>query len=662
MADRCDREVTPDLPADIRDTCARISAQLDQFIVDQNIINEVHTLKRKCLENGRRVWPAALISIPFPARHLVEAIADTKAIPESYNARISKLCTRFSITRKQFDTFFYGASATNFFEKLTKLGNDHSTLNWASVSRALSKEREKRLAATRNRNFTTLHLWMPMDIQLADMALKGMTLAEMEQEMDARRRHRSVTAKRSRPAAAKGMGGTPRPHGQQDAWESSPPLDLGRGILTGTDEYGGDISSNNPSGPTTPAAKRCRQSPSADNELFANIFTTTPDPTPFAPDPQPEPERHPLPDLTPSVPKPQPEPEQHPPPGLPAPRPPPAANTPTATISTSSLPLSWQAGMVNQDRQGLLHPKGWLTGATMNMALDAVTAVTVPRRFFAVSTDILVATTRAGNHPVYTARLRDQDMLLLPLHICTNHWALATLDRTTKAASVYDSIVSATHEEAAEDVISRFLAEFLGEDVHTWHFTTAASPQQADGSSCGIFALVAAIHVVSARTIPTAPYNVKMWRLVLAYLVCPESVDDEAIWPYSLADDARCVALAAAPSPEVAALEQQYMSRTCTVVSALDFAAAIQEQAGQTLAKIKVASRERRRVVSELKPLEALINAARDVVEHRPLARMLVERLGPRVAQAMTDGAASVAFFRQQIETAEVRWRGRTTA
>lgn len=77
----------------------------------------------------------------------------------------------------------------------------------------------------------------------------------------------------------------------------------------------------------------------------------------------------------------------------------------------------------------------------------------------------------------------------------------------------------------------------MGEDAHAWHFTTGASPQQADTSSCGVFALVTAIYVLSARTIPAAPYNVKMWRLVLAYLVAPESANGEAIWPYSPASD-----------------------------------------------------------------------------------------------------------------------------
>lgn len=83
----------------------------------------------------------------------------------------------------------------------------------------------------------------------------------------------------------------------------------------------------------------------------------------------------------------------------------------------------------------------------MNMGLDAVTVVTLPRNF-PVTTDVVTATARADNLPAYTKRLRDHDILLLPLHLCGNHWALASLDRKTKAVSVYDSMASTMHEGA----------------------------------------------------------------------------------------------------------------------------------------------------------------------------------------------------------------------
>lgn len=425
------------------------------------------------------------------------------------------------------------------------------------------------------------------------------------------------------------------------------------------DDDEGELSSRMLSVSSTPVAKRSRKSPLADDELLVDLYAWTPDKAPFTPiNAVPEPDQRPP---SPDLPAPhQPEADQRPPPpDLAAPRPPPPAAT--TTILTSSLPMSWQAGLVDQDRQDLLCPAGWLTGAIINMALDAITSAGVPRHF-PVTTDVITATARADNHPAYTQRLYEHDILLLPLHICGNHWALASLDRKTKAVSVYDSMASTMHEEAAEAVISQFLSEFLGEDAYAWNFTTGASPQQSDTSSCGVFALVTAVYLLSARTIPVAPYHVKMWRLVLAYLVAPESAYGEAIWPYSTVDDRQSASVAIANSPEVAALQQQLISGTCSVQSAMDLTEKIHDAARRTVTRMKIAACERRRAMTEVQAIDALLMAARAVGDRRPLARMLVDRLAPCVAQAMTDGAASVAFFRQQIETAEVRLRGRTTA
>lgn len=318
------------------------------------------------------------------------------------------------------------------------------------------------------------------------------------------------------------------------------------------------------------------------------------------------------------------------------------------------LPLYWQAGLVDEDRRDLVHPEGWLSGAMINMVLSAATAAFVPH-YFAVITDMLTETARAANHPKYTQRLRNYDILLLPLYIRGNHWALATLNRTTKAASLHDSLASTANKQAADAMIRQFLTEFLGEHVPDWDFTTCASPRQTDASSSGIFTLVTAIHILANRTIPAAPYTVKMWRLVLAHLVAPDSVNGAAIWPYTPTADVEA-AIVAVATPEF------WESGTYTVSDALDRAAHIQDAAGQRLSKIKVAARERRRVVSELKAIEAVINAARAVGKIRPLATILVDGLGPGIAQAMTDGAASVAFLEQQIEMAEERWTMRGMA
>lgn len=176
----------------------------------------------------------------------------------------------------------------------------------------------------------------------------------------------------------------------------------------------------------------------------------------------------------------------------------------------------------------LLSGTGWLTGAMMNMAFDAITSVTTPL-VCPVTTDILATGCRAANHPAYAEKLRDKDMLILPVHISGNHWCLASVDRTMKVAAVYDSMVSRSHEVAAEVVIVKFLTDFLGEDAGVWEVTPTPSPQQRDGASCGVFVIATAIHLLSGRPLPAEPYHTGMWRVALACLVAPERTQDRAI-------------------------------------------------------------------------------------------------------------------------------------
>lgn len=120
--------------------------------------------------------------------------------------------------------------------------------------------------------------------------------------------------------------------------------------------------------------------------------------------------------------------------------------------------------------------------------------------------------------------------------------------------AVYHSMMSIDHEEAASGTMTKFLAEFLDQDISTWQISLAACPQQKDTSSCGIFAIATAMHNLFGCPVPAAPYQVKLWRVVLARLVAPGPAANEteaattSLWPYSRDDDQRLTHLAAFPA------------------------------------------------------------------------------------------------------------------
>lgn len=111
----------------------------------------------------------------------------------------------------------------------------------------------------------------------------------------------------------------------------------------------------------------------------------------------------------------------------------------------------------------------------------------------------------------------------------------------------------------------------------------------------------------------------------------------------------------APPSP-IAALSSRFLLGACTPAQAQALAAAIQQAAEDSLARMTDAFRERRCVRSELKALEALVAKARGTSDRRPLARLVVERWDVCVGRALADAAASVANVgRAQPELTEGR-------
>ncbi|KAK1827730.1 hypothetical protein QBC39DRAFT_375355 [Podospora conica] len=656
----CGREHPPSLPDAIQDLCSRLAAQLNSLLIDNNIVADVRSLKERCHAEGPRVWTQALASMPPVVRSIVLAITRTKEIPAASRPRIKKFCEIFKIEQAEFDEFFYGASAYGFFEALTKAAyavlDQVPTLDWAELSGALGHQRDKRI---RNAKSDDIPLWKPGDVKNAERQLLGWTEEEIDRDSKKRRRQRG-------PNPPLGLGQRP------DTSPSSPYPEHGRAPSASATEQDGRqdwVSSSGVSPSRSPEAKRRRQyfSPQFEFEgldvfegpefcLSDLLPVDSPSDSPATGPPAPLLLLMPPPPL-PSNPVPVNSPSYRPSPASLPPRPsqvpnPPPPPPPPPPPGSSSLPPSWQAGLADNDKESLLSATGWLTGVTMNMAFDAITSATTPR-VFPVSTDVLTTACKAANHPAYADKLRDQDMLILPVHICGNHWCLASVDRTIKVAAVYDSMASRGHEVAAERVIVNFLTEFLREDAGLWEVTPTPSPQQADRASCGVFVIATAIHLLSGRPLPTEPYHTGMWRLVLACLVAPERAQDRAIWPFTPGEDAQSVSVAA--PPDFAALSSRFLSGACTPAQALALAAAIHRATGYGLSRMTNAFRQRRSVRSELKTLETLVTKVRGTSDRWPLARLVVERWDARVGRALADATASVAYVRAQLEVIEGR-------
>ncbi|KAK1825666.1 hypothetical protein QBC39DRAFT_401479 [Podospora conica] len=675
-----------DVPGDIIIQCRELTARVERLVFNQDLVMDVRRFQAECVE--KKVWVAALASIPNPAHAAVVAIIAIKPVPERVLPRINRMCTRLGIDKAEFDKFFLGASSHGFFETLDKLveklfenPDETKRVTWEQLKAVISAERDKRIRGEVP-GFVQNELWQPNDLDRAGKSLDADI--EMGSRVKPKRKRAPAGAK---PKTTKTDTETTSPRDRSMS-SSVHDVELGRGEREHTqgDEVSfGDMAMPSPS----PAHKRTRR-PEADPP-------TLPFPSPLPPLSDYSPAGRPVSPLHPPrpidpIPFPDPRtptttaittaittvasPLDPPPPIDPLlpdplfPDPRPASTTATAITATASpshspLPLSWRIPLVGEDVDGIVLPKGWMTGAVMNRIFEAMAAVTATP-CVAVSTDVLTPTCRASHHPAYVAHLRQASMFIFPLHISGNHWALGHIRRDFKTVAVSDSMMTPEHEEAACGSVTKFLVEFLDQDISTWQISFAACPQQVDGSSCGIFAIATAIHTLFGYPVPAGRYQVRLWRLVLARLVGVPAVADEAeattsLWPYTSDDDQRTTHLAPF-SADLVSRQGRLATGGVTIdegralLAAMD--QAMKDAAAQTLAAMKRGIRERAVVLGELRAIQAFVNAARAAggaagSERGALALMIEERLGACVDSAVSRGAASVAWLRAKVSSAE---------
>ncbi|KAK1827963.1 hypothetical protein QBC39DRAFT_436769 [Podospora conica] len=670
MTDHCGHDHEPPVPEDIQVECAIITTKLNTYIFGHDVVKAVRALQADCMNRQVGLWTSVVESLPVPAQWIIRIIADTKPVPKACEARVVKICEYFNIDRATFDEFFLGGSSHTFLETLSELTKDPAPLQWDATRDALDRARRTRMREMDPRA-TSGKLWQPLDIGHAALHLGSETFKTMKRLPKAwldsaadsstkgpkggKRERPSVSPRRRR--GPKKTPGGPASHGR-----ASPALSVEHGRWAPS--HGGqDASPVSSVCGTPPVAKRPRrwhrESPDSDDMFFGDFGleehqdTTTLPPSSLS-----------KPVLLPSDPLAAPA----------APAAPAVPATPANPSDPPTLDVIWRPGLlVDDDRQRLVAPEGWLSGTVMNLALEAVCS---PTACFAVTSDVLVPTSRSENHGAYREKIRGEQAFVLPLHLGGNHWALAHLRCAAKVAAVYDSLESAGHRDEAQDIVQRFIGAFLGDDIFEWQVTAAASPQQGDSSSCGVFAIATAVHILFGRAVPSAPYRSGLWRVLVARLIgviveAPPPPGGRVVtvsgWPYSHNEDRQVAALPDS-LPEMAMFQTALKAGTCTISTGQALAAALSKAtaaAGMAMAaKIKRAIQEREQTLGELRAVGALVDAARaataeaaamgeDGGDRARAARFVAQGgLGAYVEESIRDGMASVKWLAGELDSA----------
>lgn len=99
-------------------------------------------------------------------------------------------------------------------------------------------------------------------------------------------------------------------------------------------------------------------------------------------------------------------------------------------------------------------------------------------------------------------RLDDVDVIIIPMHVSSDHWVLSVIDVQKRNVLFYDPLFSVEHkplvshllhwlhDEARQRLGAAVAAEW---DILAWPVVCDdALPVQKDGSSCGVFTLAVA--------------------------------------------------------------------------------------------------------------------------------------------------------------------------
>lgn len=129
------------------------------------------------------------------------------------------------------------------------------------------------------------------------------------------------------------------------------------------------------------------------------------------------------------------------------------------------------------------------------------------------------------------------ETMFLPVCVGGSHWILIVLWLSTGVCEVYDSMGGEHYRKAqlAVDLLDGMckrqckdsLTVILG--IQGWAFVLhgSNSPQQEDGSACGVFACVTAMCICLRRPVVFSQEEIMYWRLRLAFLLTTHSAAAE---------------------------------------------------------------------------------------------------------------------------------------
>ncbi|KAF2247772.1 hypothetical protein BU26DRAFT_520836 [Trematosphaeria pertusa] len=100
-----------------------------------------------------------------------------------------------------------------------------------------------------------------------------------------------------------------------------------------------------------------------------------------------------------------------------------------------------------------------------------------------------------------------------------NHWVLLTISFKTRQVREYDSMY---HPKSNLCMVGKHIVARLGGDWDDgWQYHRPVTPQQKDGASCGVFAIVCALFRAADMELPLT-FDVQLWRLALKSMIARE--------------------------------------------------------------------------------------------------------------------------------------------
>lgn len=184
----------------------------------------------------------------------------------------------------------------------------------------------------------------------------------------------------------------------------------------------------------------------------------------------------------------------------------------------------------------LTQPEAWLTGQCI---VDLLYVVSAGR-----AESICIADTSCSAGPrmlrgggCLEAATTSATVILLPLHLDGNHWALAVLSlKEGGLIELFDSLPSLDRTENAEKLVREFLSELVdvwpmenhsqlpaGWQTGRPRLVSMAGPAQTNLHDCGVAIVVVAMHVIAEQRLPRK-CCFGMWRRLFCSLLPGEGV------------------------------------------------------------------------------------------------------------------------------------------